>query len=306
MQLKHHGNRGEMGASQASYQGPDRAQCFPTFRSLADSSAVYFTHLVSATFDVNCRSVVEFLKLRLMFASRSRLCLRDAQRTASRSHLMTPSVSVSLPKRREDDIPFAEQSETSLVTVIATPQKGGSSAITTSCLQDVIDDYRPDDVFCSEFLQGVAFLAGVDHDVGLAPSVQDLLTELGVEWSCFLKAAKPGPFTKLRVKTASDGYLDVAVPSRLRYATNDDLPIQGLRVAVKDNMRLKGLKTSLCNRAYCQTYPAQSATAALIQTLIDSGAIVLGKTKLGSFGHWEKPMEYIDYLAPWNPRGDGY
>jgi Asp-tRNA(Asn)/Glu-tRNA(Gln) amidotransferase A subunit family amidase len=104
---------------------------------------------------------------------------------------------------------------------------------------------------------------------------------------------------------AQGGFLDVAVPSRLKFRSST-LPLAGLRVAVKDNFHLKGIKTSLCNRAYYEIYPPPSATAFCIQQLIDLGAIVLGKTKLNSFGTWEEPTEYVDYQAPWNPRADGY
>lgn len=34
--------------------------------------------------------------------------------------------------------------------------------------------------------------------------------------------------------------------------------------------------------------------------------VVVGKTKLNSFGNWEEPPKYIDYQVPWSPRGDGY
>lgn len=85
-----------------------------------------------------------------------------------------------------------------------------------------------------------------------------------------------------------------------------ELPLASLRIAVKDNFHLKGLKTTLCNRAYYETYPPRSETAVCIQQLVNAGAILLGKTKLNSFGVWEEPTEYVDYQAPWNPRADGY
>lgn len=100
--------------------------------------------------------------------------------------------------------------------------------------------------------------------------------------------------------------LVVAVPSRLRFQSSSDQPLAGLRIAVKDNLDLKGLRTSLCNKAYYNLYPPRTDTAKCIQQLIDAGAVLLGKTKLNSFGCWEEPTEYIDYQAPWNPRGDGY
>lgn len=113
-------------------------------------------------------------------------------------------------------------------------------------------------------------------------------------------------FEELRVRGSTHGYYDVAVPSRLRRLPLAHLPLNGLRIAVKDIFHLKGVKTSLCNRAYYDTYSNQEKTADCIQALIDRGAIIIGKTKLSSFGHWEEPMEYIDYPAPWNPRADGY
>jgi Asp-tRNA(Asn)/Glu-tRNA(Gln) amidotransferase A subunit family amidase len=103
-----------------------------------------------------------------------------------------------------------------------------------------------------------------------------------------------------------DGFLQVAVASRLRAEATSELPLAGIRIVVKDNFHLKGLKVSLCNRAYYNTYPPSQETAVCLQTLINLGATILGQAKLNSFGVWEEPTEYIDYQAPWNPRGDGY
>lgn len=80
----------------------------------------------------------------------------------------------------------------------------------------------------------------------------------------------------------------------------------GARIAIKDNIHLEGVRTSVGNRAFYETFPPQKATATAIQRLIDLGAVIVGTTKLNSFGLWEEPTEYIDYPAPWNPRGDRY
>ncbi|KAH3941954.1 hypothetical protein HBH98_095170 [Parastagonospora nodorum] len=40
--------------------------------------------------------------------------------------------------------------------------------------------------------------------------------------------------------------------------------------------------------------------------VVERGISIVGKTKMTSFGNWEEPMEYIDYQASWNPRGDAY
>ena len=73
------------------------------------------------------------------------------------------------------------------------------------------------------------------------------------------------------------------------------LPMAGLRVAVKDNFDLQGSKTSLCSRAYYETYPPKSQSSPCIQRLLDLGSVIVGKTKLTSFATWEEPVESIDY-----------
>lgn len=100
--------------------------------------------------------------------------------------------------------------------------------------------------------------------------------------------------------------LIVAVPSRLRSKRSAELPMAGLRIAVKDNFDLKGVKTSLTSRPFHDIYPAKQETAPCIQRLIDLGALLVAKTKLTSFATWEEPIESIDWPAPWNPRADGF
>lgn len=98
----------------------------------------------------------------------------------------------------------------------------------------------------------------------------------------------------------------VAVPSRLRDAATPSQPLAGLRVAVKDVFQIRGVRTSLCNRAYHKLYPPAKETAACIKLLTQAGANVVGLTKLASFAATEEPIECVDFQAPWNPRADGY
>ncbi|KAL9597860.1 MAG: hypothetical protein Q9219_004881 [cf. Caloplaca sp. 3 TL-2023] len=58
--------------------------------------------------------------------------------------------------------------------------------------------------------------------------------------------------------------------------------------------------------AYLELLSPASSTAPSIIDIVGGGAIVLGKTKLGSFLSREEPTESVDYQAPWNPRADGY
>jgi hypothetical protein len=97
----------------------------------------------------------------------------------------------------------------------------------------------------------------------------------------------------------------VAVPSRIKKYPGSTY-LDGLRIAVKDNFHVNGLRTSLCNRAYFGTYGPQDNTAPCIAKLVDQGARLVGTTKLAAFAATEEPLECVDYQAPWNPRGDGY
>ena len=77
-------------------------------------------------------------------------------------------------------------------------------------------------------------------------------------------------------------------------------------MAVKDIFHIKGIRTSVCNRAYYELYPPPEQTAACIELLTKAGAIIVGTTKLASFAATEEPVECVDFQAPWNPRADGY
>ncbi|KAL9076340.1 MAG: hypothetical protein Q9161_001056 [Pseudevernia consocians] len=100
--------------------------------------------------------------------------------------------------------------------------------------------------------------------------------------------------------------LSIAVPSRLRDVMATAKPLAGLRVAVKDNLQIKGIRTSLCNWAYQELYPPATKTAGCIEILPQSGTRIVGNTKLTSFTAIEEPIECVDFQAPWNPRADGY
>ncbi|KAF2714250.1 amidase signature enzyme [Pleomassaria siparia CBS 279.74] len=115
------------------------------------------------------------------------------------------------------------------------------------------------------------------------------------------------PVTGLALTDASST-LSVAVPSRLYYPPpSSERPLSGKRLAVKDLYDVKGLRTSGGNRAYRAMTDPATDTAPALQKLIDLGAVVVGKTKTTQFALGERPTaDYVDQLAPFNPRGDGY
>lgn len=99
----------------------------------------------------------------------------------------------------------------------------------------------------------------------------------------------------------------VAVPSRLYYTKTAEKPLAGIRTAIKDIYDIAGVRTSDGNRAYYGLYPPKTKTALTVQRLIDAGAVLVGKIKTSQFANGEIATEdWVDYHAPFNPRGDGY
>lgn len=128
---------------------------------------------------------------------------------------------------------------------------------------------------------------------------------------CFMTTLKPGPSktssSLVAVDAARAGVNNrVVVPSRAYFKPSKDRPLDGARISVKDNIDISGHKTTLCNRAWTELYPAKTKTAACIQTLIDGGAVIVGKMKLQAMIMREEPLECVEFTAPFNPRADGY
>lgn len=105
-----------------------------------------------------------------------------------------------------------------------------------------------------------------------------------------------------------NGALSIPVPSRHYYPKpSPERPLSGLRLGVKDIFNLKGIKTGAGSRAYFALYPPATETALSLQRLIRLGAVIVGKLKTAQFAAGEVPTaNYVDQLAPFNPRGDGY
>ena len=99
----------------------------------------------------------------------------------------------------------------------------------------------------------------------------------------------------------------VAVPSRLYATPSDRSPLAGLRISVKDNFKIRGIKTTMTNRSFTELYTTEPETAEYVVRLIELGAIIVGKSKMCSFAAGEDPTDqWIDFHCPFNPRGDSY
>ena len=97
----------------------------------------------------------------------------------------------------------------------------------------------------------------------------------------------------------------IPVPSRLYYPEDKGKPLNGVRIAVKDTIALKGLPTSFGSKAWLDTVSAETYTAPCIENLVAAGAVIVGKVKTTEFAEGVDACEWIDSTCPYNPRGDG-
>lgn len=80
---------------------------------------------------------------------------------------------------------------------------------------------------------------------------------------------------------ASESALAAAAESDRRYAMGIARPLEGLPIGVKDLIDTRGIETRYGSAAYLGHVP--SADAAVVRTLVDQGAIIIGKTTTHEF-----------------------
>ncbi|KAF4124180.1 Amidase [Geosmithia morbida] len=97
----------------------------------------------------------------------------------------------------------------------------------------------------------------------------------------------------------------IPVPSRVYYL-DDDRPLAGERVGVKDIYETKGLTATWGSLAYYKIANKSEENPPCLQRLIDLGAVVVGKQKTAQFASAADPWDWTDFQPPFNPRGDGY
>ncbi|KAG8529751.1 uncharacterized protein KY384_005232 [Bacidia gigantensis] len=230
------------------------------------------------------------------------------------------------------------------IDLLSGPREDGPTVVLPTETQKTLHAYwlkeyfdgSKDDVLSQSFAQGV-LLTSNGTEIEIAPEAKALLNSWGNHWIDTLQggvAIPPGPYyfknnalwkalrlyddhqgafvlatTKATDEDGKYGVLNshaLAVPSRLSVRATAEKPFAEWRVAIKDNIDIRGLRTSMCNKAFLELYPPVAATASSVKSIIEGGAIILGKTKLSSFLSREEPSESIDFQAAWNPRADGY
>ncbi|RHZ68074.1 hypothetical protein CDV55_107783 [Aspergillus turcosus] len=208
---------------------------------------------------------------------------------------------VLIPEKENflSDIAFeADAADSEVPLLVLVYKTTAEQTITQSALREfranVLDK---DDVIRSEFWANVVFYGAEEKDINIAPEACDELAAWNVQNKLFA-AGNPA------AEAGSNGR--VIVPSRSYYNPSPLKPLHGARISVKDNIDIAGHKTTLCNRAWIDLYPAKTEHADCVETVIDAGAVIVGKVKLQAMIMREEPLECVEFTAPFNPRADGY
>ncbi|KAH3905666.1 hypothetical protein HBI56_201990 [Parastagonospora nodorum] len=168
---------------------------------------------------------------------------------------------------------------------------------------------RHDDIYNSSFSSYIVFLAPAPYMVDRKMTWQP--------WR--INADKHDTMvTSFRLKSTFDrqprqiqfgraGHTVYAVdPPRCYFQKSLEKPLNGVRIVVKDIFDIAGTKTTLCNKAWRDLYSVSSEHAPTIRSLLENDAITTAKTKPNAMTIREETMECVEYLAPFNPRGDDY
>src|SRR5579871_5084653 len=78
-------------------------------------------------------------------------------------------------------------------------------------------------------------------------------------------------------------------------------PLRGLTFAAKDNFDVAGFVCCAGNPDWLRTHPPASSTAPAIQTLLDAGASLIGKTVMDELAY-SLSGDNVHYGMPANPR----
>ncbi len=98
--------------------------------------------------------------------------------------------------------------------------------------------------------------------------------------SSFLKAIEASSHNAF-LTVCKDSALEQATAADARFEAGTARPLEGLVLAVKDNISTKGIRTTCASKFLENFEPVYNAT--IVDRLVDAGAIIIGKTNLDEF-----------------------
>ncbi|KAI0805688.1 amidase-like protein [Xylaria sp. FL0064] len=195
----------------------------------------------------------------------------------------------------------------------------------TSNLKDELEKaylsyQQNDDVFCDAFLNNILLVS--------ESTVDEPVMSLLASWGCLAifqlpsaEAIHPGPYffsacglysTWRIFPDDKDAFILSTIPTQadphiLRATKSEQKPLAGMRIAIKDLFHLQGVHTGCSNRAYRMLHDASKTSSSAVQSVLDLGGVIVGKTKTVEFGSSQEAIgDWCDYFYPFNSRGDGY
>ncbi|RAL16002.1 glutamyl-tRNA(Gln) amidotransferase, subunit A [Aspergillus homomorphus CBS 101889] len=147
----------------------------------------------------------------------------------------------------------------------------------------------------------------IEQSTGKLYPVYRLYSDFAGAFNQPLLQKPDGTFQPLSAQVAGVASATIGVPSRLYFTPTDAKPLAGARVGIKDIFSIAGVKQSNGNRAWYNLYGENNVTGTAVSRIIDAGGIIVGLQKPSQFANGETATaDWVDFHAPFNPRGDGY
>ena len=123
--------------------------------------------------------------------------------------------------------------------------------------------------------------------------------------ACLAQIEKVDKKINAFIKPIAPTYDDVVSAARKAdklLSSNQDLPLLGIPIAVKDNFSTMGIRTTASSKVLDDYIPPYDAT--VVKKLKDAGAVLIGKTNMDAWAHGSstETSDYGSTKNPWNTK----